>query len=198
MPIYGYAHSTSELYGLAGGSVRIMWECLQANQLQAHCQVQQFFHAQDYKNISCAGLWNLHLRTFAWALLILFLKGPSGSFKSSDHLMQHVVHIFQLLSRLLHAMLTSLHSEHHARSSSLCIKAGLLLSLMLKPFTFDKLYFRSDYYFVSCLAMLVTSHELFNLIFCSATNNEYWNSSRGACDSPFAAFHLHPHWDVTC
>jgi len=44
---------------------------------------------------------------------------------------------------------------------------------MLKPFTFDKLYFRSDYYFVSCLAMLVTSHDFFNLIFCSVTNNEY-------------------------
>ncbi len=127
MPIYGYAHSTSELYGLGGGSVRIMWECLQANQLQAHCQVQQFFHAQDFKNIPCAGLWNCTWGSLLghW-LLILFLKGPCGPFKTSDHLMQHVAHIFQLLSWLLHAMLTSLHSEHHARSSSLCIKAGLL------------------------------------------------------------------------
>ena len=87
--------------------------------------------------------------------------------------MQHVAHIFQLLSWLLHAMLTSLHSEHRARPRSLCIKAGLLLSLMLKPFTFDKLYFCSDYYSVSCLAMLVTSHDFFSLIFCSVTNNEY-------------------------
>ena len=96
---------------------------------------------------------NLHLRTFAWALLILFLKGPNGSFRSLDHLRQHVAHILQLL----HAMLTSLHSEQHMLDQVPCVlKPAWILSLMLSPVTFDKLYFRSDYYFVSCLAMLVT------------------------------------------